>query len=41
MADPHHRPMVIDCWRLLNRRELEAVANVIVLGVGPPPAVRA
>jgi UDPglucose 6-dehydrogenase len=32
------RPTVIDCWRLVNRRELEAVANIIVLGVGPAPA---
>ena len=38
---PNRRPMVIDCWRLLNRRELESVANIIVLGMGPPPAARA
>ena len=36
---PNHRPMVIDCWRLLNARELESVAHIIVLGVGPAPTL--
>ena len=31
---PNHRPTVIDCWRILNRRELESTANIIVLGMG-------
>lgn len=35
---PDHRPIVIDCWRLLKSRALEAVANIVVLGMGPPPA---
>jgi UDPglucose 6-dehydrogenase len=29
------RPTVIDCWRLLDRGEVEPVANIIRLGVGP------
>jgi UDPglucose 6-dehydrogenase len=38
---PNRRPVVIDCWRVLNRGELESVANVIVLGMGPPPGANA
>jgi UDPglucose 6-dehydrogenase len=33
---PSRRATVIDCWRMLNRAELEPVANLILLGVGPP-----
>jgi UDPglucose 6-dehydrogenase len=32
---PTHRPLVIDCWRLLKPGQLAPTANVIVLGVGP------
>jgi UDPglucose 6-dehydrogenase len=41
MRRPNHRPMVIDCWRLLNPLEFASVANVIVLGVGPPSTLSA
>ncbi|HYV34964.1 MAG TPA: nucleotide sugar dehydrogenase [Gemmataceae bacterium] len=32
---PKSKPTVIDCWRILDRGELESVANIIELGVGP------
>lgn len=34
---PQHRPLVIDCWRLLKPGQLEPTGNVMVLGVGPLP----
>jgi UDP-glucose 6-dehydrogenase len=29
------KPTVIDCWRVLDHKEFESAANMIVLGVGP------
>ncbi len=31
------RPVLVDCWRILDRRQYEAVADYVGLGIGPGP----